>query len=265
MNTGKLIRLNRIFSHPSGHLCSIAVDHFIGYPEGLPEGLRRIRPTLAAIVEARPDAVTMHKGIAASAWQPHAGRIAMILQTSAMRPDDTAREMVATPEDAVRLGADGFAIAAFVRGATEASYLRMVADCVREAARFEMPVICHIYPRDPRTGKIVFAPEEIAWAVRCALEVGADVIKTPYCGEVAAYGQIVADCPVPVVAAGGPKAATFQAALEMIAEVMESGALGATIGRNVWGFDHITAAVRAFKGVIHEEKSPVEAMRAAGL
>ena len=114
----------------------------------------------------------------------------------------------------MRLGADGFAVAAFVRGVTEAAYLRTVADCVRQAAAFEMPVICHVYPRD-LSGKISFAPEDIAWAVRCAVEVGVDVVKTPYCGDVQAYAQIVADCPVPLVAAGGPKADTLQAALEM--------------------------------------------------
>jgi len=38
MNIGKLIRMNRLFAHPSGNLCSVAVDHFIGYGHGLPAG-----------------------------------------------------------------------------------------------------------------------------------------------------------------------------------------------------------------------------------
>jgi fructose-bisphosphate aldolase, class I len=264
MNTGKLVRINRLFSHPSGRICSVAVDHFMGYGQGLPPGLRHIATTLAAVASACPDAVTMHKGIAASAWQPYAGRIPLILQSTAARPDDTAREQVAEPEDAVRLGADGFAVAAFVRGATEAAYVRTVADCVRQAARFEMPVICHIYPRDA-SGKISFTPEDIAWAVRCAVEVGVDVVKTPYCGDVQAYGQIVADCPVPLVAAGGPQADTLRAALEMAAQVVEAGARGAVIGRNIWGFKQISAAVQAFKAVIHDGKRPEDAMRQAGL
>ena len=139
-----------------------------------------------------------------------------------------------------------------------------MADCVRQAAAFEMPVICHIYPRDP-SGKISFTPEDIAWAVRCAVEVGVDVVKTPYCGDVQAYAQIVADCPVPLVAAGGPQADTLRAALEMVAQVVRSGARGATIGRNIWGFEQIAAAVQAFKAVIHDGKSPDEALQQAGL
>lgn len=263
MSLGKLVRLNRLFSHPSGRLCSVAVDHFIGYSHGLPPGLRRIKPTLAAIVAGRPDAVTMHKGIAASAWPPYAGLVPLVVQSSAARPDDAAREQVATPEDAVRLGADAFAVAAFVRGPTEGASLRVVADCVREASRFEIPVICHIYPREATTGKILYTPEDIAWAVRCAVEVGADVVKVPYCGEVQAYGQIVADSPVPVVAAGGPQSGSLLAALEMIAQVVRSGALGATIGRNIWGCERMTAALRAFKAVIHDGSSAVEALAAA--
>jgi fructose-bisphosphate aldolase, class I len=263
VNLGKLVRLNRLFAHPSGRLCSVAVDHFIGYGAGLAPGLRHIANTLAAVVAGRPDAVTMHKGIAASCWTPYAGKVPLIVQSTMARPDDSAHHQAATPEDAVRLGADGFAVAAFVRGPTEADYLRTVADCVREAARYEIPVICHVYPREVSTGKILFAPEDIAWAVRCAVEVGSDVVKTPYCGDVAAYGQIAADCPVPLVAAGGPQSQTLHSALCMMAEVVRSGARGATIGRNVWGFGQITAAVEAFKAVIHDGRSAEDAMAAS--
>jgi class I fructose-bisphosphate aldolase len=267
MNIGKLIRLNRLFSHPGGKFLSVAVDHFIGYNEGLPPGLRHIRPTLAALAAAQPDAVTMHKGIALSAWAPHAGRVPLIVQSMACRADDTACEALATPEDAVRLGADAFAISIFLRGKTEGEHVRQLADAVRQASGFDIPVICHVYPRDfsGPTPRVSFEPDDIAWAVRCAVEGGADVVKVPYCGDVNAYAEIVADCPVPVVAAGGPKSQTLVAALEMIAEVMCTGARGATIGRNVWGFEDITAAVGAFQAVVHAGKSPQEALIAAGI
>jgi fructose-bisphosphate aldolase, class I len=267
MNIGKKIRLNRLFSHPTGRFCSVAVDHFLGYSLGLPQGLRRMVPTLAAIAAGKPDAVTMVKGYASYAWEPYAGRIPLIIQSIAGRPDDTAYELLATPEDAVRLGADAIAIAAFVHGRTEAVQLRIVSDLVRDAVRFDLPVILHIYPRNPETLQIVYTPEDIAWAVHCGLELGVDVVKTPYCGDVKAYSEIVADSTVPVVAAGGPKTETFEAALQLMSEVVAAGALGATIGRNIWGFDgaNITASVRAFKAVIHDGKSAQEALQIAGL
>jgi class I fructose-bisphosphate aldolase len=136
---------------------------------------------------------------------------------------------------------------------------------VREASRFELPVVCHIYPRDlsGEVPRVSSAPEDVAWAVRCAFEMGVDVVKAPYCGDRQAYAQIVAECPVPVVAAGGSRAETLEAALCMMSDVMRCGARGATIGRNVWGFDPIGTAVTAFKAVIHEGKTAQEAMQAA--
>ncbi len=266
MNIGKLIRLNRLFAHPSGRICSVAIDHFIGYGRELPGGLRHLARTLDQIVQGGPDAVTMHRGIAAQAWHPYAGKVPLILQSSMMRADDLACEVIASVEDAVRLGADAYAIAAFIRGDTEAAHLRLVAEAVHEAARFDMPVICHIYPREFTHGpEVSYTPENIAWAAHCAVEVGADVVKTPYCGDVASFAQIVSDCPVPLVAAGGPKAATLEAALIMMDEVVRSGARGATIGRNIWGFKQVTASLLAFKAVIHDGKSPVEALSIAGL
>jgi fructose-bisphosphate aldolase, class I len=267
MNTGKLVRLNRLFSHPSGRLCSVAVDHFMIYGAGIPDGLRSFKRTVASVVEARPDAVTMHVGMAANVWPEHAGKVPLILQSTLASFDDSSIELSAHPEDAVRMGADAFAVVALVRGKSEGIYLRRVADCVREASRFEMPVIVHIYPRifSDKGVSVSYAPEDIAWATRCASEVGADVVKVPYCGDVKAYSDIVSECPVRVVAAGGPQTPDLRAALAMMGEVVKAGAAGATIGRNIWGFPNVTASVHAFKSVIHDGASAAEALKRAGL
>ncbi len=267
MNTGKLVRLNRLFSDPSGRLCSAAVDHFVIYGEGIPEGLRTFKRTVASIVEARPDAVTMHIGMAANVWSEHAGKVPLILQSTLVAWDDSFMEVMAHPEDAVRMGADAFAAVALVRGKNEGTYIRRIADCVREASRYDMPVIAHVYPRVfSDTGVTVsYKPEDIAWATRCMTEAGADVVKVPYCGDVKAYAQIVAECPVRVVAAGGPKTPDIRGALAMMGDVVKAGAAGATIGRNMWGFPNIGAAVRAFKAVIHEGASAAVALEKAGM
>jgi class I fructose-bisphosphate aldolase len=256
-----------LFGHPSGRLCSVAVDHFLGYHTGMHPGLADLPTTIAAIVAGRPDAITMNKGVALGCWGDYAGTIPLIVQSITARPDDTADEFIAVPEDAVRLGAEAFATCSFVRGATEAAHIRRVADFVRQAELWDLPVILHTYPRvfSSRGVDISYTPEDIAWAVRCGIEVGVDVIKTPYCGDVASYQQIVRSCPVPLVAAGGPKSRTLEEALAMACEVMLSGARGMTIGRNIWGAPDITAAVLAFKAVIHGGASPEVAMEQASL
>lgn len=249
MGLGKQVRLNRIFAHPTGNIVSIAIDHFTVYNLGLPPGLRQIEKSLAAVVAGQPSAVTIHKGIARALWHQYAGQLPLIIQSSGVRPDDSAQEQFATVEESLHLGADAMAVVAFVRGKTEAAYLRKVADCVREGDRHEMPIICHIYPRDEQNN-IIYTPEDIAWAVRCAVEVGVDVVKAPYCGDLEAHRQIAEDCPVPLVAAGGPKTATFREALEVLSNAVSVGVRGGTIGRNVWGNDQVTDAVRAYKAVV---------------
>ena len=106
----------------------------------------------------------MHIGWARSVWQDYAGSIPLILQSSLLRVDESEMAQSVTPQDAVVMGADAFAVVCFVRGATEFRHLQKVADCVRQAARYEMPVVCHVYPRILSDGKprISFAPEDIA-------------------------------------------------------------------------------------------------------
>ena len=127
-------------------------------------------------------------------------------------------------------------------------------------------MIAHIYPRDYANGpRIAHDPENIMWAVRCGIECGADVIKVPFTGDAASYRDIVATSPVPVVAAGGPRAETLRDALELLGKVVESGARGATIGRNIWGTPDPTKALIACKAVIHECLAADEALKRAGL
>ena len=275
MGLGKTIRLARLFSHPSGRFCSVAVDHFVNYREGLPAGLRSLRQTLAAVMAGGPDAVTMGKGVASALWPPYAGQAPLIVQTMAARPDDTACEQMASVAEVVRLGADAVATAAFIKGPTEAEHLRHIARIVAEAEPYDLPVIAHIYPRvisgDGRTpdfrhgASVSHTADDVAWAVHSALELGVDVAKVPYCGEVAAFSDIVRDSPLPVVVAGGPKAASLALALACIADAMLAGARGATIGRNIWGHPRMTAALVAHKAVIHDGLTPAEALARAGL
>ena len=84
---GKRTHLNRIFSHPSGRILSVAVDHLINYPIGLPAGLRTMAKTLEQIAAGQPHAITLNKGIAMRFMEPYAGRVPFIIQSMALRPE----------------------------------------------------------------------------------------------------------------------------------------------------------------------------------
>jgi class I fructose-bisphosphate aldolase len=246
----------------------VAVDHFIGYGKLAPDGgLANLPEALARIARGGPSAITMSKGTAMHAWAPYAGKIPLIVQSGCFTADDRVIEWVTDPEECVRLGADAIAVAIGIFGPNEGRYIKILMDAVKAAAKFDLPVIAHIYPRDfsGPAPKIVFDPEGIQWASRIGIEAGVDVIKIGYTGDVESFKSIVERSPVPVVAAGGPKAKNLREALTTMGEVVQAGARGATIGRNVWGVPKTAEALRAFKSVILEGRSVDEALAAEKL
>lgn len=265
MGIGVSIRLARIFSHESGRLFGAALDHFIGYGDVRQGGLADLPRALALTMESGPDSVTILPGAARRLWSPYAGRAGLIVQGGCFTADDRVHELVATPLDALRLGADALAVAIPVRGQTEGMYLRWLTDSVSKAAELEVPIVAHLYPRDYSTGeaKIVFTPEEIAWAVRCGIETGVDVIKVGYPGDYESFRQIVDSCPTPIVIAGGPKTATLEEALQQISDANRAGASGAIVGRNMWGNENPRRAAAAYRAVIHDGIEPREAIEMA--
>ncbi len=268
MNIGKQIRLNRIFSHSSGRLCSVAVDHFIGYGRlSQGGGLSNLPAALAKVAAGGPGAVTMSKGTAMNCWAPYAGRIPLIIQSGCFTADDRVIEYVTDPEECVRLGADAIAIAIGIFGPNEGKFIKMLMAGVTQAAKYDLPVVAHIYPRDfsGATPKIICDPESILWAARIGIEAGVDVIKVGYTGDPDSFRQVVECSPVPVVAAGGPKAKNLREALTAMSGVVQSGARGATIGRNAWGVRKVAEAINAFNAVILEGKSVNDALQSQGL
>lgn len=268
MSIGREVRLKRIFSNPSGNLFGVAIDHFVGYGNVTKGGLANLPRALELSLRGNPDSVTIQLGTAKHLWLGYAGKASLIIQGGCFTVDDRISELIARPIDAVRLGADALAVAIPVRGATEGKYLRWLTDSVREAADYNMPVVAHIYPRryeKDGSVQIVFTPEEIAWAVRCGIETGVDVIKVGYPGDKKAFAEIVASCPAPIVIAGGPKEPTLGAALSNTRDALDAGAKGAVVGRNVWGAEDIKKASRAYHSVIHNGIGAAEALKNADL
>ena len=250
---GKITRLNRILAHGKRRVLTVAVDHMINYPLDFPAGLRHMDTTLARILEGCPDALTMNKGIALRYMMPYAGRVPLIIQSMALRPGEPDFADTATVEEVVEMGADAIAVAMFVYCDEEIKYLRHLSRVVREAEAFGLPVIPHIYPlaSGDERHTVLHDAEHIFYAARVGLEMGADLIKVPYTGDVASFADIVGTFAAPIVAAGGPRCATLEDAETMAREIGQAGAAGATMGRNVWEFEEIPLAIARLKEAIN--------------
>jgi DhnA family fructose-bisphosphate aldolase class Ia len=262
MVLGKRIRLNRIFSSPSGRVVTVAIDHPIAFSWDVPVELQHIREILPRIVEGRPDAITIQKGGAEHYFEPFAGRVPLIVQTCFFLPGIPRRDyQIGFVEDALRLGADAVAMTITVGTEHQGELAAMLGRLVRDAAPVGLPVITHIYPK----GEMVPENERnsLKWclyAARTGAEIGVDVVKTNYTGTPDTFRKVVEACPVPVVAAGGPKLNTSREVLEMARGVVEAGGAGLTVGRNVWAARDVAGTIRALKAVVHDGASVDDAL-----
>jgi fructose-bisphosphate aldolase/2-amino-3,7-dideoxy-D-threo-hept-6-ulosonate synthase len=98
-------------------------------------------------------------------------------------------------------------------------------------------------------------------AARVGAELGADIVKTNYTGEVDTFKEVTAGCPVPVVVAGGPKMDTERELLQMVRDSIDAGGRGVAIGRNIFQAKDPTGLVRKIARVVHEGYDVDEAMR----
>ncbi len=227
-------------------------------------GLHDLPRTIATLVAGRPDAITMFKGVARSCWPPYAGTVPLIIQVGCFTPDERIVEILGGPTQAIRLGADAIAVAIGVRGPNEGRFLQHLSAVVDEADPLGLPVIAHVYPRDfSGAPKIVNDLGNVSWAVRCAIECGADVVKVPLPGEAAGFSEVIEASPIPVVVAGGSRTDNLKDALTQAETAVIAGAAGITVGRNIWGAAHPQAAMRAFQAIVHDLQNPATAMALA--
>ncbi len=141
--------------------------------------------------------------------------------------------------------------------------LSILGKVAEECDLFGMPLLAMMYPRGPKITD-EHAPEVVAHAARIGAELGADIVKTNYTGDIETFKAVIESCPVPVVIAGGPKAKTIKDILVMTDEAMKAGSAGLSIGRNVFQYEKPTLIVEALSAIVHNKSSVEAALQILG-
>ena len=140
---------------------------------------------------------------------------------------------LATVKDAVRLRAKAVGFTIYIGSEHEEQMLEEFSKIQREAHKNNLPVIAWIYPRGKKI-KNDISRENMAYASRTALEIGVDIAKIKYGGNKKDLEWAVKSAGrTKVVIAGGVKKSEADF-LKQVKEIMDSGAIGLAIGRNVW-------------------------------
>ncbi len=257
---GKKVRLERIMNRETKRTVIVPMDH--GITKGPIEGLRDMTGAVNKVAEGGANAVLLHKGIVRAGHREYGRDIGLIIHLSGstnLAPDPNNKVTVASVEEAVSLGADGVSVHVNVGAKNESEQLRELGRIAESCSTWGMPLIAMMYPR----GKSVEDendPETIAHVARVGAELGADIIKTSYTGNISTFRDVTRGCPVPVVVAGGPKVDTDEEILEMAAQAIRGGAAGLSIGRNVFQHENPTRMIEALSKIVHENASPEEVL-----
>ncbi len=240
---GKTIRMNRILE--SGRAVIVPMDH--GVSDGAIEGLVDMERTISLVDNGGASAVLLHKGLIKSLRAPPTcGTIMHISGGTKYSEDKNRKVLVSGVETAIRLGADAVSIHVNVGGsASEHDMLEDLGEIADLCDEKGMPLLAMTYPR----GKgVTGSPQEVAHAARIGGELGADLVKCPYTGDIPSMSRVTAACPVPVVIAGGPRCDSDMDVLQMVDDAMTSGCIGISLGRNIFQHrrpDLMTAALRS--------------------
>jgi fructose-bisphosphate aldolase/2-amino-3,7-dideoxy-D-threo-hept-6-ulosonate synthase len=266
-NVGKAMRLTRVID-PDGVAVICALDHGMTSPTFL-EPLADIVTRTREAVAGGANVIMMSKGmirIAQDAFAPTTS-LALLLSASA-GPDSDRPEIVqiADVEEALVLGADAVVLFTALGGESEGGMVDILAGVGRECATLGMPFIAEAeFPTTYATVeelKQQYGFEYLRRNVRLCAELGADIVKTNWPGDQESFGRCVeAANGVPVVLAGGSRLADAEL-LTRMEQAMAAGAIGCSVGRNIFMHEQPEAITRALSRVIRERWSAQKALDA---
>jgi predicted phospho-2-dehydro-3-deoxyheptonate aldolase len=260
---GKSIRMERIFNRETGRAVIIPMDH--GVTVGPIKGIRSVKAVADLVASAGADAAVVHKGAAVFGHRGYGRDLGLIIHLSAstsLGPDPNNKVLVATVEEALKLGADGVSIHVNVGAEDEGHMLSTLGMISRSCQEWGVPLLAMMYPRGKKI-KDEYSEKAVAHAARVGAELGADIIKTNYTGDPDSFSRVVEGCPMPVVIAGGPRVESELDLLSMVEDAIAAGAAGVAIGRNVFQAEDPVLITKRICAVVHQGLSASEAQQMA--
>ena len=266
-SVGKAMRLKRVIDH-EGVSVICALDHGMTSPTFL-EPLADITQRTREAVAGGSNVIMMSKGMIRIAAEGFSATTSLALLVSASAsPDGDRPEIVqiAEVEEALTLGADAVVLFTALGGDTEAGMIRILSSVGRECAILGMPFIAEAeFPTTYATVeelKQQYGFEYLRRNVRLCAELGADIVKTNWPGDQDEFGRCVeAANGIPVVLAGGSRLEDDEL-LTRMEQAMAAGAIGCSVGRNIFMHANPEAITRALSRVIRERWTAEKALDA---
>ena len=246
-------RLSRIFNKKSGRTVMLACDH--GFIMGPTSGLERVDIAINPLIE-HADCLMCTRGVLRSVIPPTMSKpVCLRADGGTSILTDLNLNRLYDIEDVLRVNASAMALMVAVGDkASEQVTTHNLVQAVDFGEKYGIPVlgvtaVGKDMARDARYFRL---------ATRICAENGASFVKTYFTDE--GFETVVAQCPVPIVIAGGKKLPE-EKALELAYRAVQAGAAGVDMGRNVFQSEKPLAMMKAISAVVHDNLSPKDAFQ----
>lgn len=240
----------------------------LAYDQGFEHGpedfnLKNIDPEYVfnIALEGKFNAFAVQPGIAEKYHVAHYKDIKLIIKlngkTKFSGTEPVSRQHTSV-QRALDLGAVAVGYTIYLGSKEEQTMFTEFGKIVEEAHSVGLPVICWMYPRGSAIHNDL-STDILAYATRIAAELGADIVKIKFNGDIEGMKWVIkAAGRTKVVIAGGEKMGDLEV-LKYAEAIMKSGASGLAIGRNVWQNDKPFEITKALKQVVFHNNTAEEA------
>ncbi len=254
--TGKKIRLNRLIEAETNTCLICAIDHGMTSPTFL-DGLYDTGSRVREVIEGGANVLMLSRGTVkhyAHHFKRDTSLALMLTASAAGRPSGALITPIGSVEEALRIGADAVVVYVALAGDNEPDMITYLSK-VGETCEFKgMPFIAEAeYPnayQNLTDMASALGVEYLKRNARLCAELGADIVKVNWSGDARSFADIIRACDRPVVLAGGTLISDEELLVRM-EQAREAGAVGCSVGRNIFQHQNppaITAAIsRVFR------------------
>jgi DhnA family fructose-bisphosphate aldolase class Ia len=256
--SGKTLRLARVIEPETGTCVVCAIDHAMTSPVVL-AGLVDLRARVREAVQGGANVFMLGAGLLdqlVEEFRPRTSLALMLSASAAGRPSGAVVTPINSMEWALRLGADAVVVYVALGGDNEHEMISYVSRVAEACDRWGMPFIAeaewpnaYASPTAPAGSRL-----DVNYLLRnarlCA-ELGADIVKVNWSGDATSFSRIVEATRRPVIVAGGTLVSDEEL-LSRVEQAMSVGAIGCSVGRNIFEHRSPRAMTRALCRVIRE-------------
>lgn len=166
-----------------------------------------------------------------------------------LSPQIDRKVLVGSVEEAIALGCDGVSIHVNIGNEYDTEMIKDFAEVSRKCNELGMPLLAMMYARGNQI-EDPYSVDNVKLVARFAQELGADIVKVNYTGNVEEFKEVTEGCQIPVVVAGG-EIVSEERLLSNIDGALLAGAKGVAIGRNIFQSDNGIALIKKIDKKIH--------------